>query len=91
MQIHLGNFVLVAGLGISGVAALLWILGNPEGRVQLWVQRWVERTRVELAEARRLARQRREAEARGDLEMLRIRAIADRELKRLSDSRRRHG
>jgi len=85
MQIHLGNFMLVAALGVSGVAALLWILGNPKSRFQ----RWAARARVELAEAGRTAHQRREAEARGDVEALRIRAIADRELKRLSDGRRR--
>ena len=73
-------FVLAMALGTSGIASLIWFLGDPDSRLQ----RWAARISNELAEARLIAQRRREAEAVEDAESVRDRLMAAHELERLS-------
>lgn len=74
------------GMLVFGVALALlgWVMHRYETRLMTWTARIDQ----ELAEAARLALQRREREALGDVEMERVRAIAAAKLVKVDRVRR---
>lgn len=86
-QVNLNSLVVFHwGMLVFGVvlALLGWVMHRYETRLMSWTARMDQ----ELAEAARLALQRREREALGDVEMERVRAIAAAELVKVGRIRR---